>query len=50
MLQAFPGLQVFDIVTQLFLIRERPYTLKEPLAKLLKIYLKNNGNIYFVVI
>ena len=31
MFQAFPVLKVIDIVTELFLIRERPYTLKNPL-------------------
>ena len=28
MFQAFPVLQVFDILTQSFLIRERPHTLQ----------------------
>ena len=49
MFQLFLVMQVFDTVTQSFGTRKTLY-LKEPPAKLLKIYLKDNGNIYLVVI
>ena len=50
MFQAFPVLQVLDIVTQSFFYTRNTLYLKEPPAKLLKTYLKDNGNIYFAVI
>ena len=49
MFQLFPTMQVFDTMTQSFDTRKTLY-LKETLSKLLKSYLKDNGNIYFVVI
>ena len=49
MFQLFLVMQVFDTVTQSFSTRKTLYV-KEPPAKLLKIYLKINGNIYLVVI
>ena len=42
-------MQVFATVTQYFDTKKTLY-LKEHPAKLLKTYLKDNGNIYFVVI
>ena len=47
--QLFPTMQVFDTMTQSFDTRKALH-LKETLSKLLKSYLKDNGNIYFVVI
>ena len=49
MFRLFLVMQVFDTVTQSFGTRKTLY-LKGLPAKLLKIYLKDNGNIYLVVI
>ena len=50
MFQAFPVMQVFDTVTQSFFDTRKTLYLKEPPAKLLKTYLKENGNVDFIVI
>ena len=42
-------MQAFDTLTQSFSDTRRTLYLKEPLAKLLKIYFKDKFNIYFVV-
>ena len=48
--QVFPVMQVFDTVTQSFFDTRKTLYPKELPAELLKTYLKNNGNIFFVVI
>ena len=50
MFQAFPVMQAFDTITQSFFNTGKTLYLKEPAVKLLKTYLKEKGNIYFVVI
>ena len=48
--QVFLVMQVFDTVTQSFFDTRKTLYPKELPAELLKTYLKNNGNIFFVVI
>ena len=48
--QVFLVMQVFDTVTQSFFDTRKTLYLKELPAELLKTYLKENGNIFFVVI
>ena len=48
--QVFLVMQVFDTVTQSFFDTRKTLYLKELPAELLKTYLKDNGNIFFVVI
>ena len=48
--QVFPVMQVFDTVTQSLFDKRKTLYPKELPAELLKTYLKNNGNIFFVVI
>ena len=48
--QVFLVMQIFDTVTQSFFDTRKTLYLKELPAELLKTYLKDNGNIFFVVI
>ena len=48
--QVFLVMQVFDTVTQSFFDTRKTLYLKKLPAELLKTYLKDNGNIFFVVI
>ena len=48
--QVFLVMQIFDTVTQSFFDTRKTLYPKELPAELLKTYLKDNGNIFFVVI
>ena len=50
MFQTFPVMRVFDTITQSFFDTRKTLYLKQTPAKLLKPYLKDNGNIYLVYI
>ena len=50
MFQAFPVIQLFDTLTQSFLVARRTLYFKEPPPKFFKTYLKDKGNTYFLVI